>query len=129
MAPSRAALALYFVLGGCGGPPVGNGGPDAPGGDDGGTAGDASPPPRDLAGDMTPPPCQLDPVEPIESGTYTRIKSPAQQMTFTAGLPFRILADASDVNAWQCPPGHPPYVCPGSEVRFLVDGTVAGAVP
>jgi hypothetical protein len=61
-----------------------------------------------------------------EIGTATRIKSPGPHMHFTAGLPFRILADAEDLNAWMCPPGHPPYVCPGSEVRFYVDGNYVG---
>jgi len=50
-------------------------------------------------------------------------------MHFTAGAPFRILADALDANAWVCPPGHPPYVCPGSEERFYVDGQLVGTVP
>jgi hypothetical protein len=75
--------------------------------------------------------CATDPVEPIwtESGTRARIKSPAQQMHFTAGFPLRILADAIDANNWMCPPGHPPYVCPGTEVRFFVDGQLAGTAP
>ena len=47
-------------------------------------------------------------------------------MHFTAGAPLRILADALDANAWVCPPGHPPYVCPGSEERFYVDGQLVG---
>ena len=59
----------------------------------------------------------------------TRIKSPAQHMHFTAGAPLRILADAIDPNAWVCPPGHPPYVCPGSEERFFVDGQLVGSIP
>jgi hypothetical protein len=50
-------------------------------------------------------------------------------MHFTAGAPLRILADARDTNAWKCPPGHPPYVCPGTQVRFFVDGQPAGSVP
>jgi len=73
-----------------------------------------------------------DPIEPIWNdlgGNATRIKSPAQHMHFIAGLPIRILADALDVNAWVCPPGHPPYVCPGSEERFYVDGQLVGSVP
>ena len=75
--------------------------------------------------------CSTDPVEPIwtESGTRARIKSPAQQMHFTAGFPLRILADALDTNNWMCPPGHPPYVCPGTEVRFFVDGQQVGTAP
>jgi hypothetical protein len=47
-------------------------------------------------------------------------------MHFTAGLPFRMLADVRDTNAWQCPPGHPPYVCAGTQERFYVDGLLAG---
>ncbi len=72
-----------------------------------------------------------DPIEAVwsEQGTATRIKSPAQHMHFTAGAPLRILADALDANAWVCPPGHPPYVCPGSAVRFYVDGQQVGTVP
>ena len=75
--------------------------------------------------------CSTDPVEPVwsEPARATRIKSPAQHMHFTAGAPLRILADALDLNAWMCPPGHPPYVCPGTQVRFYVDGQLAGAVP
>jgi hypothetical protein len=75
--------------------------------------------------------CPPDPVEPIwsEFSTATRIKSPAQHMHFTAGAPLRILADALDANAWMCPPGHPPYVCPGTEVRFYVDGQLVASVP
>ena len=48
-------------------------------------------------------------------------------MHFSQGAPLRILADARDPNAWQCPPGHPPYVCPGTEVRFYVDGQWVGS--
>jgi len=47
-------------------------------------------------------------------------------MHFTSGLPFRMLADVRDINAWQCPPGHPPYVCAGTQERFYVDGQLAG---
>jgi hypothetical protein len=47
-------------------------------------------------------------------------------MHFTAGLPFRILADGGgDPNAWKCPPGHPPYLC-GSKLEFFVDGGLVG---
>ena len=84
----------------------------------------------------TPSPSPLstgsDPIEPVWNdlgGNATRIKSPAQQMHFTEGAPLRILADALDLNAWQCPPGHPPYVCPGSEERFYVDGVLVATVP
>lgn len=48
-------------------------------------------------------------------------------MHFTAGQPFRALADVSDANVWMCLPGHPPYVCPGTGVQFYVDGAPAGA--
>jgi Concanavalin A-like lectin/glucanases superfamily len=75
--------------------------------------------------------CNTDPIEPAwnENGpTATRIKSPAQHMHFTAGAPLRILADVVDVNAWVCPPGHPPYVCPGTEERFFIDGQLVGSV-
>src|SRR5262249_29629310 len=62
-----------------------------------------------------------DPTEPIwneQFGTVTRVKSPAPHMHFTAGAPLRLLADVHDDNAWRCPPGHPPYVCPGTEERY-----------
>jgi hypothetical protein len=71
-----------------------------------------------------------DPIQAIwsESGpAAVRVKSPAQHMRFTAGAPIRILADARDPNAWMCPPGHPPYVCPGTLVRFYVDGQLVGS--
>ncbi|HZT78198.1 MAG TPA: hypothetical protein VFA27_16200 [Vicinamibacterales bacterium] len=79
----------------------------------------------------TPADGSADPVEPVwsEVGTATRIKSPAPHMHFTVGAPFRILADAEDINAWMCPPGHPPYVCPGTGVTFYVDGQAVGTVP
>ena len=47
-------------------------------------------------------------------------------MHFTTGLALRFLADVTDTNAYQCAPGHPPYVCPGTEERFYVDGQLAG---
>ncbi len=78
------------------------------------------------------PACAGDPIEPVWTdnvANLTRVKSPAQEMHFTAGLPFRFLADAEDINAWQCPPGHPPYVCNGTEERFYIDGQLVGAVP
>src|SRR6266536_1274578 len=53
--------------------------------------------------------CNTDPIEPVwseQASAATRIKSPAQYMHFTAGVPFRILADALDTNLWMCPPGH-----------------------
>lgn len=71
---------------------------------------------------------RIDPVEPVwqPSAAAARVKSPGQQMRFTAGLPFRILADGNDPKAYQCPPGHPPYVCPDSSMVFLVDSEVVG---
>jgi hypothetical protein len=76
--------------------------------------------------------CSSDPIEPPwneQGGNATRIKSPAPHMHFTAGVPLRILADALDTDAWVCPPGHPPYVCPGTEERFFVDGQLVGTAP
>ncbi len=72
-----------------------------------------------------------DPVEPLynPSGASTRIKSPAPQMHFTAGLPFRFFADSFDPNDWMCPPGHPPYACPDSSENFYVDGNLVGTLP
>jgi hypothetical protein len=87
---------------------------------------------RQMAG-STQIPCSLctDPIEPIwrEVATQTRVKSPAQHMRFTARTPLRLLADALDLNAGLCPPGHPPYVCPGVEERFYVDAALVGTVP
>ncbi|MCW5805847.1 MAG: hypothetical protein KIT31_25980 [Deltaproteobacteria bacterium] len=82
------------------------------------------------AGPVEPPP-SIDPVEPVwlAEAVGARVKSPNQRMRFTAGLPFRILADGNDPRAYQCPPGHPPYVCPDSSMRFFVDGTAVGTVP
>ena len=57
-----------------------------------------------------------------------RIKSPGSQMHFTAGLPFRLLADAWGVDEWTCPPGHPPYACSDNLVQFYIDGAKAGEV-
>jgi hypothetical protein len=121
------------VTGGSGGGiAAGNGGGGASntGGTVPGDAGpDASLPPIPT-GPPTPVPtaCVPDPAEE-QNGGGIRVKSPAPQMRFTAGLPFRILADYSDPNAWQCPPGHPPYVCPGTEMRFYVDDVLVGSVP
>jgi hypothetical protein len=69
-------------------------------------------------------------VEPVwtEFATATRVKSPAQHMHFTEGAPLRLMADALDSNAWMCPPGHPPYVCPGTGVRFYVDGQLVATL-
>jgi hypothetical protein len=58
-----------------------------------------------------------------------RVKSPGQRMHFTAGLPFRILADGQDINAYLCPPGRPPNVCPDSSMAFFIDGVMVGSVP
>jgi hypothetical protein len=113
--------------GGGGGRSSGSGGAAEAGGNTGSDAG-----PRVLieAGPATPVPttCVPDPAQ-AEAGGGVRVKSPASQMRFTEGLPFRILADYSDSNAWQCPPGHPPYVCPGTEMRFYVDDVLVGTVP
>jgi hypothetical protein len=65
----------------------------------------------------------------MEEGGGVRVKSPASQMRFTENLPFRMLADYDDPNAWMCPPGHPPYDCPGTEMRFYIDGTLVGSQP
>ena len=94
-----------------------------------------APAPVPAPGDVTPAPIPTsivnatDPIPALwsEAGPASaRIKSPAQHMRFTAGAPLRILADARDPNSWMCPPGHPPYVCPGSLVRFYVNGQLAG---
>jgi len=50
-------------------------------------------------------------------------------MHYTAGLPFRMLADVRDTNAWMCPPGHPPYVCAGTQESFYIDGQLQGTIP
>jgi hypothetical protein len=50
-------------------------------------------------------------------------------MHYTAGLPFRMLADVRDTNAWMCPPGHPPYVCAGTQEGFYIDGRLVGTIP
>lgn len=57
-------------------------------------------------------------VEPIYSGTFTRIKCPAPGMSFTEGLPVRVLADGIDINGWASPEGQ----MEAQEVRFYVDG-------
>jgi len=83
------------------------------------------------AGTPVSPPVGDDPIEPVwqPDKVAARVKSPGPQMHFTAGLPFRILADANDPQAYACPPGHPPYTCPDSSMSFLVDGNVVGTVP
>jgi hypothetical protein len=80
--------------------------------------------------DVAPPPAD-DPIEPVwdPGKNLARIKSPGQRMHFTEGLPFRILADANDKLAYECPPGSPPYVCPDSNMEFFVDGVSVGVVP
>jgi hypothetical protein len=80
--------------------------------------------------DVGPPP-SIDPVEPLWQTNHAaaRVKSPNQRMHYTVGLPFRFLADAQDLNAYQCPPGHPPYVCPDSSMAFFIDGQMVGNVP
>lgn len=84
----------------------------------------------DLAGDMAFPTGCNSPQEPANPpATYTRVKSPYQQMTFTAGLPFHFLADAFDTNAYLCPGGVQPYQCVGSKVDFYIDGVLVGTVP
>lgn len=74
---------------------------------------------------------EIDPIEPVWQPDHVaaRVKSPNQHMHFTAALPFRILADANDPKAYQCPPGKPPYVCSDSSMVFRVDGQVVGTVP
>lgn len=93
-----------------------------PGHDDGST----TPP-----GDVGPPADLHDPVEPVwpPDRVGARVKSPNAQMHFTAGLPFRILADGNDPRAYECPPGHPPYACSDSSMTFYVDGATVGTIP
>jgi hypothetical protein len=80
--------------------------------------------------DVAPPPAD-DPVEPVwdPGKNLARVKSPGQRMHFTEGLPFRILADANDIQAYECPPGSPPYVCADSNMEFFIDGVSVGVVP
>jgi hypothetical protein len=115
---------LALMLAACGGGaksdnPPGGGGDDMPGEDPPGDMGPVEPPPAD------------DPVEPVwePDKVQARIKSPNQRMKFTAGLPFRILADGLDPRAYECPPGHPPYACPDSSMTFFVDGAPVGTIP
>jgi len=103
------------------------GGDDSDGGTDGNAmTEDGGTPP----GPVDPPPA-IDPIEPVwpQDQVAARIKSPGQRMKFTAGLPFRILADANDPRQWECPPGHPPYVCSDSSMTFYIDGAPVGVVP
>ena len=70
-----------------------------------------------------------DPVEPLpDAAVAVRVKSPASQMHFTAGLPLRLLADAWGRDEWTCPPGHPPYACQDNIVQFYIDGGKVGEV-
>lgn len=68
-----------------------------------------------------------DPIEPryVANTAMARVKTPQQQMHYTAGLPIRFMADSGNPAIWWCPPGHPPYVC-GHHVDFLVDGAIVG---
>lgn len=128
------SVALFgsLVVAGC------KGRSDAAGGDD--TGGDDEPPidgsepsgedGGGMSGPVDPPPA-IDPIEPVwpQDSVAARIKSPGQRMKFTAGLPFRMLADANDPRQWECPPGSPPYVCSDSSMTFYVDGQAVGTVP
>lgn len=72
-----------------------------------------------------------DPTEPNQSSAFvvSRVKAPAGQMHFTTGMPLRLFGDGSSGDSWMCPPGHPPYVCPGEYMTFYVDGQSVGQVP
>jgi hypothetical protein len=50
--------------------------------------------------------------------SFTRVKCPASGMTFTQGLPVRVLADGEDINGWQWYDGQDE----AAEVRFFADG-------
>jgi hypothetical protein len=122
-----STLALAVAACGGGGDSAGDAGPRP---DDGATSDDAVVIDAGPTPDVGPPPAQ-SPVEPVwpPDEVGARVKSPGQRMRFTAGLPFRILADGNDPSAWECPPGHPPYVCPDSAMTFFVDGQPVGTVP
>lgn len=115
---------LALLLAACGGAATSDN-PPSGGGDDG----DDMPGDPDT-GPVEPPPTD-DPVEPVwePDRVAARIKSPNQRMRFTAGMPFRILADGLDPRAYECPPGHPPYTCPDSAMTFFVDGAAVATVP
>jgi hypothetical protein len=87
----------------------------------------SQPPP---AGNGQIPTSGPDPLETstAASGYFARVKTPINQMHFTAGLPLRLFADVRDPNSWQCPPYHPPYACPDSFVAFYVDGKAVGTI-
>ena len=59
-------------------------------------------------------------VEPIYSGTFTRIKSPGPGMTFTSGLPVRVVADGIDIDGYQWLEGS----SEAQKVEFYADGTL-----
>src|SRR4051812_42636211 len=109
MSPTAKFLALAYALVGCGAaatcpgcsstnPTHNSSNGDASptgGGSDGGSGVNPV--------DAGPAPNAIDPVEPVwpHNHAAARVKSPGQQMHFTAGLPFRILADAFDPNDYQ----------------------------
>jgi len=62
--------------------------------------------------------------EPLYRGTFCRYKSPGPGMTFTQGVPLRVLADAIDLNGWQ---GKTKKM-EAAEVRFFVDGDLKARV-
>jgi hypothetical protein len=135
MFPRRAfSVALFgsLALVGCSKGRSGAGGDDTGGGDDGPPTDGSDPGGSDagMTGPVEPPPA-IDPIEPVwpQDRVAARIKSPGQRMKFTAGLSFRILADANDPRQWECPPGSPPYVCSDSSMTFYVDGQPVGTVP
>jgi hypothetical protein len=59
-------------------------------------------------------------VEPLYSGTFTRIKSPGPGMSFTEGLPIRVVADGVDINGYQWLEGS----MEAEKVEFYVDGVL-----
>ena len=64
-----------------------------------------------------------DPIEPVNENWYfVRVASPGQQMTFTAGLPFRMFADGADPGGFQWMNGRNVP----AEVRFFIDGNMVG---
>ena len=50
--------------------------------------------------------------------TYTRVKCPGSGMTFTQGIPMRVIADAGDINGYLWLDGQQE----AAEVRFFADG-------
>ena len=63
--------------------------------------------------------------EPMYRGSFVRFKSPGPGMTFTAGLPIRILADGIDEGGWQ----GKTRKMEAEEVRVFVDGQLRATVP